>query len=408
MPRVFVVSAGSITAAGNLLTTQWKTLSSGMSKFHMLSEAVQWLPDVFGEIKNDALVAPVPHTDAELAELAGVKARGYDRHQLLAFIAAKEAMAGMEEMEFDNFACIGATGGAGLLSIYESSMKLAAGKRLGPRDNLQYLPNLFVGYLTQQYRLSGPSEVHGTACAASMHAMMSLARMIQTGEVAGGLVVGAEAAISPFGIASFQGQRALGNGLAYQAERSGFMMGEGAAALLLMSEEAVETYNVIPLVELAGWCATSDASSEGAVTDPNPEGAARAMRGALKMANISLSDVGLVKTHGTATPKGDLSELKALQLVDAEVAAATSVMSLKSYIGHLLGAAGIAEIALAIRMMHNGVIFPTHGLTPEKLDPECNIVTHPFEPTQAYLNHVLANGFGFGGTNASLVLKLCS
>lgn len=410
MERVFVVSAGSVNGAGLDIPSQWKCLSeNGGPSFVDLREATtQWLPfgldGLYANI-GKALVCPVQMSNADLADRMELNVREFDRHQLFAYLAAMQAMDGVGDFDPLRFACVTATGGAGLTSISSSIRKLANGGRLGPRDNLRYLPNMTAGYQSVRYVLRGPSEVHGSACAASMHAIISLIRMIRCGEVDGGLVVGADAAISDFGIASFQGQRALGNGLSYQDGRSGFVMGEGAAAFWIVSEKALVQYGWQPVVEIAGYGASSDASQKGAITDPSSEGAAHVIRLALTMARLSLDDVSLVKTHGTATKTGDSSELDGLRLVDADAARTVDVVSLKTYIGHLLGAAGIAEAAIVLEMMKRGHVLPTRFLSHGNLADNCRQTRHVMAPVDKELNNVICNGFGFGGTNASIVFR---
>ena len=406
--RVFIVSAGLVTGAGGTISRNWEACSGGRDSFRSLEDSAEWLPFALDGLNGSlaqATVCPIRATDPQLANRVSVNPKGYDRHQLLALIAAKEAMRDIEGFNRSRFASIGATGGAGLNSQYQADARLAGGKKLGPRDNLKYLPNLFVGHLSRTYGLQGPSEVHGTACAASMHAIISLVRMIRCGEVDGGLVVGAEAAISPFGIASFQGQRALGNGHVYQTDRTGFVMGEGAGAVVIMSESELERFGLTPLCEITGYSASSDGVEEGAVTDPNPAGAAAAMSAALKMADLSLGGLSLVKAHGTATGKGDVSELQALHMIDGDAATDLPVVSLKSYIGHLLGAAGIAELIITLQMMQNDVMLPTRGLTNKNVDPDCNCVQHITMKRGDPVHKVLLNGFGFGGANASMVVE---
>ena len=406
--RVVVTGAGIITGAGRGVTEHHNNLYSGETKFIPLSEAIHYLPfrlENFHLSISGASVCPVRMTNEELAELAGVNQKDYDRHQLFALIAATEAMSTLADENVTDYACVGATGGAGLNSIYNSMVALQNGKRLGPRDNLRYLPNLFVGYLTQHWGLGGPSHVHGTACAASTHAVLDLVRLIKLGEIPGGLVVGTEAAISPFGIASFQAQRALGNGLVFHKDRTGFAMGEGAAALVLEAESAALARGAEILGVILGYGESSDAVSDSPITNLSPEGVARAIRRALSSAQLSLDQIDLVKTHATGTKAGDPSELRGLlQVADTNVDE-IPVVSLKSHFGHLLGAAGIAETVEVLSFIREGRVLPTRGLEFERdIDPACVIAKHPSHSYSAKLNIVLCNSFGFGGTNVSLVL----
>lgn len=418
---VVITGAGVISGAGVGRYAHHTSLRAGSVQFMSLHDAVAFLPfSSNGELLEEigsATVCPVPMTNDELGELAKLnkkEVRRMDRHQLFAQIASAEAMQPLAGVDVSQYACIGATGGAGLASVFESSRLLIVGnragkKRLGPFDNLKYLPNIHVGQLTQQFGLGGPSHVHGTACAASMHAVFDLIRMIELGHVPGGLVVGTEAAITEFGIASFFVQGALGNGLAYHTDRSGFVMGEGAAALVIESYEVAKARQAPILGVITGYGESSDALQDALITDPDPEGrgAARAMRQALTMAGRELRTIDLVKTHSTATPKGDLAELQALQQLEPDPTALQqlAVTSVKSHIGHLLGAAGVAETVAMLDCMEDGMLIPTRGLNYDTIDPSCAVVEHIMGTQRRDVNTVLCNGFGFGGTNASMVVS---
>jgi 3-oxoacyl-[acyl-carrier-protein] synthase II len=406
MEEIVITGAGLITGRGigvkqhhiNVL----QDLTGGFNPLHEVAEFVGMSLEGLPLIVGEATVCAVRHTNAELAALAGVeKAARYDRHQLFGMIAAKEAMEFNEGLDLVRTACVGASGGAGLLSLFEADRRLLSGKKLGPFANLSYLPNIGVGYLTQIYGLKGPSHVHGTACAAAMHAANDAIRMIRLREIDAALVVGAEAAISPFGIASFQGQGALGNGHAFDFGRTGFVMGEGAGAFLIESAESARRRGVTILAHIEGYGDTSD-GQPGLITDPSPDGAMRSAAMALDLAGITISEIDLVKAHATATGKGDLSEIASLRLLGATEN--LPVVSLKSHVGHLLGAAGVAELVMTLSMMHAGMMLPTRFLS--HIDPGCMGVQHILESRQATINRVLANGFGFGGTNASLVVAL--
>jgi 3-oxoacyl-[acyl-carrier-protein] synthase II len=411
MRRVVVTGTGLINGCGRDVHDLLSKIQSGGVPFVSFSEAsryMSFLNEGLHPTLAPAIVSPVAMTEEELATVAEVdKPKRFDRHQLFALIAAKEAMRGVKIDDPLRFACIGATGGAGLITIFESCKRLIEGMKLSPFDNLKYLPNIFVGTLTKRYGIKGPSIVHGTACAASMHAVSDLCRRIMMREVDAGLVVGAEAAISPFGIASFQSQRALGNGLAFQEGRTGFVMGEGAGAVVLESYEHAKKHGRDILAEIVGYADSSDGVEDGLITDPSPEGAYKTAQAALLSASLSPRCIDLVKLHGTATPAGDKSETYALSLLAREKAKELPVVSLKSYFGHLLGAAGVVELVTTISMMRRDSIFPTRGLTRENLDPKCDLLDHVMEErTGRGYKTALLNGFGFGGTNSSIVLQL--
>lgn len=409
--RIVITGAGLITGAGIGVKEHHQNLKAGGPIFKKLSDIINYLPFELGDIHescHDVLVCAIPQTNQELAESLGVNEKKFDRHQLLALIAAEEAMQSFVKADVSRFACVGATGGAGLLDIYLSSKRLVEGKKLPPSANLKYLPNIFVGYLTQRYGLGGASHVHGTACAASMHALFDAMRLLQCGRADGALVVGTEAAISAFGLASFNGQGALGNGLTYHQDRTGFVMGEGAAAVVIEKEATALARGSKILAYINGYGETSDAVKDGQITDPSPAGSGRAMKEALAASSLPsiYPYINLVKTHGTATKVGDVSELKGLlSLGKTDDLYKVPVMSMKSYFGHLLGAAGVAEIISIISCMQEDIILPTRGLDEDSIDEECAVVDHVLELRKTKLDYVLCNGFGFGGTNASVFLS---
>lgn len=412
MQEVVITSFGSVNGAGLTASAQWENILAGGPEFVSVdalahtNEGFHWFDlEPLHKSVRDAIICPVRHTHAELGEMANVNPKEFDRHQLLAFMAANEAMDGVEVDDPTRFACVGANGGAGLLESHEAGRLTLAGKRLSPRTNLRYLSNLFVGYLTQRHGIAGPSNQHGTACAAGLHALIGAARLIRTGEADAALVVGTEAAISPFGLMSFQSQRALGSGRPFHVDRDGFVMGEGAAAVVLEGAERARHRNAHIYATIVGYGESSDAVQGGLITDPSPSGAERAMRIALTMAASDEESVDLVKAHATGTPNGDRSEIEALTRVFGERYVGPYVTAPKSFFGHLLGAAGVAEAVTALQMMRKGIVLPTRFLSGADIADDCQYPWHVTKQRKRSVKRALLNGFGFGGTNASLVLQ---
>jgi 3-oxoacyl-[acyl-carrier-protein] synthase II len=413
MRRVVITGYGSINGAGKTSRIEWQRLLTGGPDFLSVAQAAEvgaldfQLDDLPPAIAG-AMICPVRGTRDEFGEWVNLNPRNYDRHQLFAFIAADEAMQSIPVRNRDRFGCIGATGGAGLLAIDDASMRAHSGGQLSPRDNLKYLPNIAAGYLTQRYGLAGASDVHGSACAAGLNAIINAARMIGTGELDAALVVGAEAAISPFGILSFQAQRrALGKGLPFHKERDGFVMGEGAAAIVLEDEAQALEREAVIYARVLGYGQSSDAVEGVLITDPSPQGAVRSMTSALIMAKTSMAQIDLVKAHATATKNGDRSEVAAIAKCVGDGVTAPLVTAPKSFYGHLLGAAGVAETVTVLQMFEHRKILPTRGLASmTDVAEDCRGVTHVHGFMEApSLERVLLNGFGFGGTNATLILE---
>ncbi|MCA9354324.1 MAG: hypothetical protein KC877_02275 [Candidatus Kaiserbacteria bacterium] len=450
---IVIVSMGAIDGAGTTVDERIEMLKVGGPEFITVGKADKYMPIDFSTRDTSlstALVAPVPLTDGELAELAGLtrkEAKRYDRHQLFGLIAAKEAMAPLEGIDVSRFACTTATGGAGLNTVAEAEAVLAAGKPLRKiHYNLGYLPNILQGYLIEKYGFTGPVGVKGDACAASAIAIIDMIRIIRAGDAEAGLVVGAEAGISDFGIGSFQVQGVLGKGLPFHTDRDGFVMGEGAAAIVMMTYAKARKLGLKPIVKIAGYGDCGGGTTGGSITSPNAEAAAMVMGLALAKARVPLEDVDWIKVHGTGTGAGDIAETNAVVrlalqemfkdiarfpelgmylkegltweevesdpeyalIADAVsvIAAEIKVMSMKSYIGHLLGAAAIAELVAVISFVQAGLIPPTRGLEADgSLDPECDVVNHVRTTIVQDSIWVLLNSFGFGGVYASLLLE---
>ncbi|HWB34144.1 MAG TPA: beta-ketoacyl-[acyl-carrier-protein] synthase family protein [Candidatus Paceibacterota bacterium] len=341
------------------------------------------------------------------------KAHSYDRHQLFAHVAAKllfDRVGGVEMVceRAERFGIVGGTGNGGLTETYPATLLLEQGKKLGPRANIRELPNTFVGMIANRWGIKGPGDVGVTACAASSNGFINAVRMIRLDEADAVLVIGTEAVINPFGIASFVSQRALSNqSRPYQKDRSGFLMGEGAAAILVESRDNATYRGATVLAHVAGYGSTTDGNAEGAITSPDPTGGERSAKLALEMAGIGPEDLTYINTHGTGTPDGDKAELEGIRSWAGDFAKKILISSTKSFSGHLLGAAGAFELALCTMMLQEGYILPTYGLTPENVDPELADFNHVMQtlPMFAHTKYILSNSFGFGGANASVILE---
>jgi 3-oxoacyl-[acyl-carrier-protein] synthase II len=434
MRTVVITAVSAISGNGNSIGQIYKNMLAGEAARISISQHPDIWPFSYdeegtpGPARHDApytrrdkdridTVCGVPLANEGLFDLACLKdhspkdrADNYDRHQLLAHVAAGNLLRGVGGVEAicepTRFGIVGGTGNGGLTETYPATLLIEKGKRLGLRSNLRELPNTFVGMIARTWGIKGPGDVGVTACAASSNGFINAVRMIKLGEADAALVVGAEAVINPFGAASFTVQSALANeSKPYQKDRKGFLMGEGGAAVLIESLENAQRRGARVLAEVAGYGSTTDGNPDGALTDPDPSGGARSAMLALEMASIGPENVSYINTHGTGTPVGDKAELEGIRSWAGEWADRILISSTKSFSGHLLGAAGAFELALCIAMMSRYVL-PTHGLTRENIDPELASFNHVMAPmTLAGGLHILSNSFGFGGANASILLR---
>jgi 3-oxoacyl-[acyl-carrier-protein] synthase II len=272
------------------------------------------------------------------------------------------------------------------------------------------IPNMAAGLVSIEANLTGPVSCVVTACSASANAIGDAAEIIRRGAADVMVAGGAEAAITTFGIASFNQARALstrnddpqGASRPFDLNRDGFVMGEGGATLVLESMEHAMSRDAEILGEVSGYGMSADAYH---ITLPKPggTGAARAMKAAVEDAQLDAVDIGYVNAHGTSTQANDSTETAAIHLALGEVAQNTPVSSTKSMTGHLLGAAGAAEAVFSLLALRDQILPPT--INQVTSDPECDLDYVPNEAREVSLDHVISNSFGFGGHNVSLVLS---
>jgi len=287
----------------------------------------------------------------------------------------------------------------------------------GPRKISPYfipavISNLAPGQLSMRFGYKGSSFTTTSACASGAHALGEATRAIRLGELDACLTGGAEACVTGLGIAGFAQMRALSTrndepGKAsrpWDADRDGFVMGEGAAMVMLEEYESAKKRGANIIAEVAGYGTTADAYH---MTSPSPEGegAQRSMRMALKNAGLSPSDIGYVNAHATSTGVGDINEVLAMRHVFGDHATnGLAVSSTKSMTGHLLGAAGALESVLCLKALESGVLPPTLNLeNPIEEAQGLNLV--PLKAQESGVTAVMNNSFGFGGTNATIVFK---
>jgi 3-oxoacyl-[acyl-carrier-protein] synthase II len=347
--------------------------------------------------------------------------RRIDDFILYAVAAAEEALkdaAWKPEAETDRerTGVIIGSGIGGLETIAATAIELheKGPRRVSPFFIPSALINLASGQVSIRYGLKGPNHSVVTACATGAHAVGDAARLIQFGDADVMVAGGAEAAICPLGIAGFIACRAMSTNFnnaperasrPYDKDRDGFVMGEGAAVLVLEELEHAKARGAQIYAEVAGYGLAGDAYH---ITAPAPDGDGgfRAMAGAIGHAGIDPSDIDYINAHGTSTPLGDEIELGAVERMLGQAAGKVAMSSTKSAIGHLLGAAGAVEAAFTALAIRHQIAPPTINLDNPSVETPIDLVPHKAKPMK--IDIALSNSFGFGGTNASLVLKKVS
>jgi 3-oxoacyl-[acyl-carrier-protein] synthase II len=340
-----------------------------------------------------------------------------DQFILYALAAGKEALedAGWNpqtDEEQESTGVMVGSGIGGLPEIYSTSLVL---KEQGPRRVSPFfipasLINLASGHLSIRHKLKGPNQSVVTACASGAHAIGDAARLIQVGEANVMLAGGTEASVCAIGVAGFAALKALSTHFndtpekasrPWDQARDGFVMGEGAGLVVLEEYEHAKKRGARIYAECAGYGLSGDAFHMTAPEETG-DGAFRAMRNALKQAQISPAEVGYVNAHGTSTPMGDKIELRAVERLFGGDTSSLSMSSTKSSIGHLLGAAGGVEAIFSILALRDGLLPPTLNLEIPEATP---IDLVPHVTREKRVRYVLSNSFGFGGTNGALLFK---
>ncbi len=301
--------------------------------------------------------------------------------------------------------------GIGGLETLSDSIKtlLDAGpRRVSPFTIPMSICNMASGYVAIRHGLHGPNLCQTGACASGAHSIGEAARVIERGDADVMLAGGAEAPITEIGLAGFASMRALSTrtqdatpaSRPFDVDRDGFVIGEGAAVLILEELEHARSRGAKILARFLGYGMTADAAAIAQPTE-NAEGAQRCMRLAIADADLEPSAVDYLNAHATSTPQGDPSEARAIRAVFGAHAQQVAVSATKSMTGHLLGAAGAVEALLCVRALETGIIPPTINL--DQLDPECELDHVAHKARQASIRVAVSNSFGFGGTNATLV-----
>ncbi|WP_448501432.1 beta-ketoacyl-ACP synthase II [Sphingomonas sp.] len=417
MRRVVVTGLGLVTPLGADVETAWKNIVAARSGAAVIQrfDATDFHTNYACEVK------PADHEygfDASKRVDHKVQ-RQVDPFIVYGIDAAGQALedAGltdMSEAERLRVGCSIGSGIGGLPGIESESLVLAekGPKRVSPHFVHGRLINLISGQVSIKYGLMGPNHAVVTACSTGAHSIGDAARMIAMDDADVMLAGGAESAICPIGIAGFGQSRALSTGFRddptrasrpYDKDRDGFVMGEGAGVVVLEEYERAKARGANIYAEVVGYGLSGDAYH---VTAPHPEGsgAYRAMEVAMRRSGLSLADIDYVNAHGTSTPLGDELELGAVRRLFGSAIETMSMSSTKSAIGHLLGGAGAVESIFCILAMRDQVVPPTLNLD-NPSDNCAGVDLVPHHAKERKVRAVLNNSFGFGGTNASLVMK---
>ncbi|TME01517.1 MAG: beta-ketoacyl-ACP synthase II, partial [Chloroflexi bacterium] len=343
-------------------------------------------------------------------------ARHVGRYCQFALAASKQALAqsGLVpgEMDPDDVGVIVSSGIGGMEEIEKSHTALMerGPKRISPFTVPMMIADMAAGIVAIHTQSGGPNYAIVSACASGSHGIGEASEIIKRGDAVAMLAGGSEATITPLTMGAFCQIKATSERndepekacRPFDIGRDGFVMGEGSVMLVLEEMEHAKKRGAKVLAEIAGYGASADMYH---FTAPQPEGkgAIRAMRKALKMSNVDPTEVGYVNAHGTSTKLGDVAETKAIKAVFGDHAYKLAVSSTKSVHGHLLGAAGAIEAAACILALNRGLLPPTINL--DNQDPECDLDYVPNKARKADVKVALSNSFGFGGHNATLVIK---
>ena len=429
--RVVITGVGAVTPVGNNAPDTWSALCAGRSgvgritRFDPTGCTAQIAAEVKGFDPARALAKPLFPRGAGSDPLAQTftpkDIKKFGRFTHLGATAAVEAYAdsGLDAHR-GSFAPdrMGVNLGVGLGGLPEmeamhDTFKAGGFRKISPFFIIQIAPNLLAGQVSLLLDCRGPNMSVASACATSGHALGEAAAAIARGDADVMIAGGSESTVTPLAIGAFAQMRALSTrndapeqaSRPYDQDRDGFVLGEGSVVFVLEEHEHAVRRGARIYAELRGYGATADAYHLSSLA-PGAEGSARAMRAALERSGLAPNEIDYVSAHATSTPGGDGEEAAAIASVFAETKNKLNVSGVKSMTGHLLGGAGAMGLFSAVLAIRDGIIPPTINLT--HLDPECAATGLNFTPNTAVRKPVgaaLANSFGFGGTNASLIVS---
>ncbi|MFT4855470.1 MAG: 3-oxoacyl-[acyl-carrier-protein] synthase II [Algoriphagus sp.] len=411
LKRVVVTGIGALTPIGNTAAEFWHGLSNGVSGAAPITrfDASLFKTQFACEIKNLDLEQFMDRKEA----------RKMDPFSQFAVVAVEEAMVDsgidLEKIDKSRAGVIWGSGIGGLRTFQDEVTAFALGDGT-PRFNPFFIPKMIAdisaGFISIKYGFRGPNFVTVSACASATNALIDAFTYIRLGKADIFISGGSEAAVTEAGIGGFNAMKALSQrndspetaSRPFDKNRDGFVLGEGAGALILEEYEHAKARGAKIYAELVGGGMTADAHH---ITAPHPEGlgASNVMKITLEDANLKPEDIDYINVHGTSTPLGDVGEIKAIQQVFGEHAYKLNISSTKSMTGHLLGAAGAIEAIACIFAMNNSLVPPTinHLTDDESFDPKLNLTFNKAQKRE--ITYALSNTFGFGGHNCSVIFK---
>lgn len=409
--RVVVTGLGALTPVGNNISDFWINLLDGVSGAGPITrfDSTQFKTQFACEVKD---FVPTDFLDRK-------EARKLDMYAIYAMVAVSEAMADskldLEQIDLDRAGVIWGSGIGGLDTFLQECGDFATGSGV-PRFNPFFIPKMIAdiaaGHISIKYGFRGPNFATVSACASSTHALIDAFNYIKWGKADIFISGGSEASINEAGVGGFNAMHALSTrndspqtaSRPFDKDREGFVLGEGAGALILEEYEHAVARGANIYAEIVGGAMTADAHH---ITAPHPDGvgATNVMRLAIEDANMAPEDIDYVNVHGTSTPLGDIAEIKAIQNVFGDHAKNLNISSTKSMTGHLLGAAGAVETIAAILSVKNNVVPPTinHFTDDPEIDPSLNYTFNKAQKRE--VRTAISNTFGFGGHNACIMVK---
>jgi 3-oxoacyl-[acyl-carrier-protein] synthase II len=407
--RVVITGLGTVTALGHDIETFWKAIIAGQCGIDRIAS--------FDPASYDCkIAAEVKGFDPAPAFPSPKEVRRTDRFAQLGIYAGWRALqdSGMDLDKLDRDQ-IGAFIGSGIggIQTHQDQHTVLMNKgpgRISPFLIPMMILNMASGVFSMYYKLRGPNVSTCSACSTSTHALGEAWRTIKMGDANAIFAGGTEAAVCEMGIGGFAAMKALSTrndkpqraSRPFDKDRDGFVMGEGAAVLVLEELEHAKARGARIYCELVGYGNTADANH---LTAPAPEGegAARCMKMALRSAGLRPEDISYINAHGTSTPQGDVCETQAIKSVFGDHAKKLAVSSTKGATGHLLGAAGAAEMALCAKALQTQIAPPTLNL--ENPDPQCDLDYVPHTAREMKIEAIANNSFGFGGHNATVIAR---
>jgi 3-oxoacyl-[acyl-carrier-protein] synthase II len=408
--RVVVTGLGLVSPVGNTVAEGWSNLLAGkpgiatITKFDPSNFACRFAGEVKGFNVEDYIPAKeARHMDTFIhygmaASIQAVRDAGLPTNDALT------------EAQAERIGCLVGSGIGGLPLIEETHAELAARgpRRVSPFFVPASIINMISGHVSILFGFQGPNLAIVTACTTGLHSIGEAGRLIEYGDADVMVAGGAEATVSPLGVGGFAAARALSTrnddpataSRPWDKDRDGFVLGEGAGALVLEEYEHAKTRGAKIYAELAGFGMGADAFH---MTAPNVDGPKRSMKAALRNAGINPDQVQYLNAHGTSTPLGDVNESNAIKLAFGDHAKKLVVNSTKSMTGHLLGGAGGIESVFTVLAVHHQISPPTINIFNQ--DPECDLDYCANRARELKIEYAVKNNFGFGGTNGTLVFK---